>query len=63
MAKTAFDQKNRYKIVLRLFSFLCVDFRFFRDFNHFLRPCEALRQVKKQLIKVKFWVAFLTVHM
>ena len=23
---------------------------------HFLRPCEALRQVKKQQIKVKFWI-------
>ena len=22
----------------------------------FLRPCEALRQVKKQEIKVKFWI-------
>ena len=27
---------------------------FFRDFRGFLRPCEALRQVKKQQIKVKF---------
>ena len=25
-------------------------------FMHFLRPCEALRQVKKHQIKVKFWI-------
>ena len=29
---------------------------FFRDFSGFLRPCEALSQVKKQQIKVKFWI-------
>ena len=27
---------------------------FFRDFSGFLRPCEALSQVKKQQIKEKF---------
>ena len=26
------------------------------DFRGFLRPCEAMRQVKKQQIKVKFWI-------
>ena len=36
---------------------MCADFRpLFRDFRGFLRPCEAMRQVKKQQIKVKFWI-------
>ena len=29
---------------------------FFRLFRDFLSPCEAMRQVKKQQIKVKFWI-------
>ena len=37
-------------------TILCADFSFFQDFRHFLRPCEALRQVKKQQIIVKFWM-------
>ena len=28
----------------------------FRDFKGFLRPFEAMRQVEKQQIKVKFWI-------
>ena len=43
MAKTVFDLNNCRA--------------FFRDFRGFLRPCEALHQVKKQQIKVKFWIS------
>ena len=37
-------------------SFFVLVFVLFWDFRGFLRPCFAMRRVKKQQIKVKFWI-------
>ena len=39
-----------------MFFFIGLILVFFRLLRDFLRPCEALRQVKKQQSKVKFWI-------
>ena len=46
---------NSLKMSNKIIFLLILGF-FFRDFRSFLRPCEALRQVKKQQIKEKYWI-------
>ena len=62
-AKTVFDLKNSKKgtnfVSGKTFknvneTFFCL--LILGIFRHFLRPCEALRQVKKIQFKVKFWI-------